>query len=98
MACLWFLVPLWWNGALYGPKLRVFVLWFLAPLATQFASRSNWVWIAGFLGQVTLQSSWFSYVSGMTSGERAPSLARFTGWKISLNPFTSITSYEIEAY
>jgi hypothetical protein len=54
LVCLWYLVRPWWKGELYGVKLRVFVLWFLVALATQFASRSVWVWIAGFLGQVAL--------------------------------------------
>jgi hypothetical protein len=47
-------VRLWWKGELYGVKQGVFILWFAAALATQFASRSVWVWIAGFLGQVAL--------------------------------------------
>jgi phosphotransferase system glucose/maltose/N-acetylglucosamine-specific IIC component len=54
MVCLWYLVRLWWHGELYGTKLRAFVLWFVAALATQFASHTTWVWIAGFLGQVAL--------------------------------------------
>lgn len=54
MVCLWYLVRLWWKGELYGVQLRLFVLWFVTALATQFASRSAWVWIAGFLGQVAL--------------------------------------------
>ena len=31
-----------------------FIAWFVAALATQLASRSTWLWIAGFLGQVAL--------------------------------------------
>lgn len=54
IVCLWYLVRLWWKGELYGVQQGVFVLWFVAALATQFASRSAWVWIAGFLGQVAL--------------------------------------------
>lgn len=54
IVCLWYLVLLWWKGELYGVQLRVFVLWFVAALAIQFASRSVWVWIAGFLAQVAL--------------------------------------------
>ena len=54
MVCVWYLVRLWWKGELHGLQLRVFVLWFVAALAIQFASRSGWVWIAGFLAQVTL--------------------------------------------
>jgi hypothetical protein len=51
---LWYLGRLWWKGELYGVQLRVFVLWFLAALAFQIASRSVWVWIAGLLAQVAL--------------------------------------------
>ena len=54
IVCLWYLVRLWWKGELYGVQLRVFVLWFVAALAIQFASRSVWVWIAGFVAQVAL--------------------------------------------
>lgn len=54
IVCLWYLVRLWWKGELHGLQLRVFVLWFVAALAMQFASRSVWVWIAGFLAQVAL--------------------------------------------
>jgi hypothetical protein len=52
--CLWYLVRLWWKGELHGLQLRVFVLWFVAALAIQFASSSVWVWIARFLAQVAL--------------------------------------------
>jgi phosphotransferase system glucose/maltose/N-acetylglucosamine-specific IIC component len=54
IVCVWYLVRLWWKGELYGVQLRVFVVWFVAALVTEFASRSVWVWIAGFLGQVAL--------------------------------------------
>jgi hypothetical protein len=54
IVCLWYLVRLWRKGELHGLQLRVFVLWFVAALAIQFASRSVWVWIAGFLAQVAL--------------------------------------------
>jgi hypothetical protein len=51
---LWYLVRTWWKGDLYGAEQPVFVFWFVAVLVTRFASRSVWVWIAGFLGQVAL--------------------------------------------
>ena len=54
IVCLWYLARLWWKGELHGVQLRVFVLWFVAALTIQFASRSVWVWIAGFLAQVAL--------------------------------------------
>ena len=54
IVCLWYLVRLWWKGALYGVQLQVFVVWFVATLVIEFESRSAWVWIAGFLGQVAL--------------------------------------------
>jgi hypothetical protein len=54
IVCLWYIVRLWWKGELYGVQLHVFVIWFVAALAIQFASRSVWVWIAGFLAQVAL--------------------------------------------
>jgi hypothetical protein len=52
--CLWYLVRLWWAGELYGAQQLVFVAWFVAALAFELASRSAWLWIAGFLGQVAL--------------------------------------------
>ena len=54
IVCLWFLVRLWWKAELYGVQLRVFVLWFVATLATLFATRSVWVWIVALLAQVAL--------------------------------------------
>lgn len=52
--CLWYLVWLWRKGELYGRQLQLFVFWFLVTLTTELASRETWVWIAGFLGQVSL--------------------------------------------
>lgn len=52
--CLWYLVRLWRKGELYGMQKGVFVAWFVAALAIQFASSSVWMWIAGFLAQVGL--------------------------------------------
>jgi phosphotransferase system glucose/maltose/N-acetylglucosamine-specific IIC component len=54
VVCLWYLVRLSWKGELYGVQQRMFVLWFFAALVTEFASRTVWGWIAGFLGQVAL--------------------------------------------
>lgn len=54
IVCLWYLVRLWWKGELYGMQEGVFVLWFVAALAIQFASGSVWVWIAGFLAELAL--------------------------------------------
>jgi hypothetical protein len=54
IVCLWYLVRLWRNGELHGLQLRVFVLWFVAALAIQFASLGVWVWITGFVAQVGL--------------------------------------------
>lgn len=54
IVCLWYLIRLWWKGELYGLQQWVFVLWFVAALAIQFASHSVGGWIAGFLGQVAL--------------------------------------------
>jgi hypothetical protein len=51
---LYYLVRLSWKAELYGVKQLLFIAWFVAALATQLASRSTWLWIAGFLGQVAL--------------------------------------------
>ena len=51
---LGYLAKLWSAGELYGVQRAVFVAWFLTAVAIQFASRSPWVWIAGFVGQVAL--------------------------------------------
>ena len=54
IVCVWYLARLWWKGELYGVRLRVLVLWFLAALAIQLASPNVWVWAAGFLAHLAL--------------------------------------------
>jgi hypothetical protein len=51
---LGYLAKLWSAGELYGVQQAVFVAWFITAAAIQFASSGPWVWIAGFVGQVTL--------------------------------------------
>jgi hypothetical protein len=54
VVCLAFLAKLWWARELTGVQQALFVTWLLAGAALQFASRDPWMWIAGFVGQITL--------------------------------------------
>lgn len=71
LVCLWYIVRLWWKGELYGLQLRVFVVWFAAALAVQFASHRVSVSIADSSRRSLLPSYWCSSISGAISCEDA---------------------------
>lgn len=51
---LGFLAKLWWDRELYGVRQAAFAVWFITALAIQLASHGPGMWIAGYVGQVSL--------------------------------------------
>jgi len=48
------LIKLWWDRGLFGRSGAMFVVWFVAAAAAQFASSGIAWWIAGLVAQTLL--------------------------------------------